>query len=287
MVLYISSGPDAFLPLGPDLCACPHAHECLGCAHVQGVCVCLVCMCAHTGKGKWKRSREAEAGRVWFLVTEKLEDKGTVLVWEWGAEATWHCLSRNQDLRRPRQRALALGPGLPHSSSPLSTSTRPTRRHVTQTLHPSINAAFWVLSSVQSLSRVQLFATPWTAACQASLSITSSQSLLKLMSTESVMPSNHLILSRSLLLCSQSFPATGSFPVSQLFASGGQSIGVSASASVLPVNIQDRSPLGWTGWISLQSKGLSRVFSNTTVQKGTQDPAVPSPSDPNPLPSSV
>ena len=207
MVLYISSGPDAFLPLGPDLCACPHAHECLGCAHVQGVCVCLVCMCAHTGKGKRKRSREAEAGRVWFLVTEKLEDKGTVLVWEWGAEATWHCLSRNQDLRRPRQRALALGPGLPHSSSPLSTSTRPTRRHVTQTLHPSINAAFWVLSSVQSLSRVQLFATPWTAACQASLSITSSQSLLKLMSTESVMPSNHLILSRSLLLPPSIFPS--------------------------------------------------------------------------------
>ena len=67
--------------------------------------------------------------------------------------------------------------------------------------------------------------------------------------------------------CPQSFPASGSFPVSQLFASGGQSIGVSTSASVLPMNIQDWSPLGWTGWISLQSKGLSRVFSNTTVQK--------------------
>ena len=67
--------------------------------------------------------------------------------------------------------------------------------------------------------------------------------------------------------CLQSFPASGSFPVSQLFASGGQSIGVSASASVLPMNSQDLSPLGWTGWISLQSKGLSRVFSNTTVQK--------------------
>ena len=65
----------------------------------------------------------------------------------------------------------------------------------------------------------------------------------------------------------QSFPASGSFPMSQLFASGGQSIRVSASASVLPMNIQDWSPLGWTGWISLQSKGLSRVFSNTTVQK--------------------
>ena len=65
--------------------------------------------------------------------------------------------------------------------------------------------------------------------------------------------------------CPQSFPASGSFPMSQLFSSGGQSIGVSALASVLPMNIQDRFPLGWTGWISLQSKGLSRVFSNTTV----------------------
>ena len=67
--------------------------------------------------------------------------------------------------------------------------------------------------------------------------------------------------------CPQSVPASGSFPTSQLFAWGGQSIGVSASASVLPMNTQDWSPLGWTGWISLQSKGLSRVFSNTTVQK--------------------
>ena len=74
--------------------------------------------------------------------------------------------------------------------------------------------------------------------------------------------------------CLQSFPASGSFLMSQFFASGGQSIGVSASTSVLPMNTQDWSPLGWTGWISLQSKGLSRVFSNTTVQKhqffGTQ-----------------
>ena len=67
--------------------------------------------------------------------------------------------------------------------------------------------------------------------------------------------------------CPQSLPASESFPMSQLFAWGGQSIGVSASASVLPVNTQDWSPLGWTGWISLKSKGLSRVFSNTTVQK--------------------
>ena len=80
----------------------------------------------------------------------------------------------------------------------------------------------------------------------------------------------HPTISSSLIPFSshlQSFPASGSFPISQLFASGGQSIGVSASTSVLPMNIQDRSPLGWTGWISLQSKGLSRVFSNATVQK--------------------
>ena len=67
--------------------------------------------------------------------------------------------------------------------------------------------------------------------------------------------------------CLQSFQASGSFQISQFFSSGGQSIGVSASTSVLPVNTQDWSPLGWTGWISLQSKALSRVFSNTTVQK--------------------
>ena len=67
--------------------------------------------------------------------------------------------------------------------------------------------------------------------------------------------------------CPQSFPASGSFPISQLFTSGGQSIRVSASTSVLPMNTQDWYPLGWAGWISLQSKGLSRVFSNTTVQK--------------------
>ena len=67
--------------------------------------------------------------------------------------------------------------------------------------------------------------------------------------------------------CPQSFPASGSFPMSQLFTSGGQRIGVSASTSVLPMSTQDWSPLGWTGWISLQSKGLARVFYNTTVQK--------------------
>ena len=112
-------------------------------------------------------------------------------------------------------------------------------------------------SSVQSLSRVQL-CDPWTAACHASLSITNSQSLLKLMSTESVMPSNHLILCRPLLLPPSLFPASGSFQMSWFFESGGQIIGVSASVSVLPKNIQDWFPSGWTAWISSQSKGLSK-----------------------------
>ena len=95
------------------------------------------------------------------------------------------------------------------------------------------------ISVVHLLSHVQLFATPWTAAQQTSLSFTISWSLLKLMPIESVMPSNRLILCRLLLLLLSTFPALGSFLVSQFFPSGGQSIGVSASASVLPMNIQD------------------------------------------------
>ena len=105
---------------------------------------------------------------------------------------------------------------------------------------------------------------------QYALSITDSQNLLRLMSIESVMPSNHFILVVPFSSCLQSFPVSGSFQMtlkSQLFTSDGQSIGVSASASVLPMNSQDWFPLGWTGWISLQSKGFSRVFSKTTVQK--------------------
>ena len=121
-------------------------------------------------------------------------------------------------------------------------------------------------NSVQSLSRVRLFATPWIAACQALLSITNSQSSLRLMSIESVMPSSHLILCRPLLLLPQSFPASESFPMSQLFTWGGQSTGVSALASFLPKKSQGWSPSEWAGWISLQSKGLSRVFSNTALQ---------------------
>ena len=100
-------------------------------------------------------------------------------------------------------------------------------------------------SSVQSLSSVWLFATQWTAACQASLSITNSQSLLKLISIELVMPSNHLILCCPLLLLPSIFPSIRAFPVSQFFASGGPSIGVSPSTSVLPMNIRDWFPLGW------------------------------------------
>ena len=122
-------------------------------------------------------------------------------------------------------------------------------------------------SSVQSLSRVPVFLTPWTTARQASLSITNSLSLLKLMPIESIIPSSYLFLCHPLLLLPSIFPSIRSFQMSQFFPSGGQSIGVSAPTSVLSMNIQDWSPLGWTGWISLQSRVFSRVFSSTTVQK--------------------
>ena len=118
---------------------------------------------------------------------------------------------------------------------------------------------------VQSLSHVQLSVTPWTTAPQASLSFTISWSLLKLMSVESVMPSNHLILCHPLLLRLQSFPASGVFLKSQVFESGGWSIEASASVSVLPMDSQGWFLLGLTGFISLQSSGLSRVFSSTTI----------------------
>ena len=108
---------------------------------------------------------------------------------------------------------------------------------------------------------------PIDCSTQASLSITKFRSLIKLMSIESVIPSNYASSAVPFPSCLQFFPASESYSMNQLFASGDQSIGVSASASVLPMTIQDWFPLGWTGWISLQSKGLSRVFSNTTVQK--------------------
>ena len=116
------------------------------------------------------------------------------------------------------------------------------------------------------LSRVQLFATPWTAAHQASLSFTVSRSWLKFTSIESVMPSNHLILYCHPLLLPSIFPSIGIFS-NELALRIGQSIGTSASASVLPMNIQGQFPLGLTGLIALQYKGLSRVFSSTTIQK--------------------
>ena len=130
------------------------------------------------------------------------------------------------------------------------------------------------LSSLLLISQVLSYTLQplWTAARQASLSFTISQGLIKC----PLSPGCYLNISSSatlLSLCFQSFPASGSFPTSCLFTSGGQSIGVSASASVLPKNIQDWFPLGSTGLISLLSKGLSRVFSSTTVEKqfsGTQ-----------------
>ena len=122
-------------------------------------------------------------------------------------------------------------------------------------------------SSVQLLSCVWLFETLWTAACQASLSITNSRSLPKLMSIESVMPSNHLILCWPLLLLSSTFPSIRIFSNESVLHIRWPKYWSSASTTVLPMNTQDWSPLGWTGWISVQSKGLLGVFSNTTVQK--------------------
>ena len=125
--------------------------------------------------------------------------------------------------------------------------------------------------SLQLLSHVRLFATPWTVALQASLSITNSQSLIKLVFIESVIPSNHLILYRPLFLLPSSFLASGSFPMSHFFLSGGQSTGVSASTSVLPMNIQDWFPSGLVGspcslWDSQESFPTSQFKSiNSSV----------------------
>ena len=193
----------------------------------------------------------------------------------------------------------------------------------------NVVSKLFVVVVVHSLICVWVFASPWTAACQAPLSSTISQSLLKFirvgdaiwshsLPSPLLLPSIFPSISSVQFRCSvmsnslwphglqharppcpsptprvysnscplswwfpptisssvipfssrlQSFPASGSFPMYGFFASGDQSIGASASASVLPMNIQDWSPLGWTGWISLLSKGLSRVFSSTTVQK--------------------
>ena len=140
------------------------------------------------------------------------------------------------------------------------------------TLHNNINfvrhgGKHFIFCSVQSLSCVRHFATPWTASCQASLSITNYWSLLKPMCIESVM---HPTISSSVIPFSShlsSFPASGFVHMSQFFTSGGQSIGALASTSVLPMNIQGWFPLRLIDLISLLSKGLSGVFSNATVQK--------------------
>ena len=122
-------------------------------------------------------------------------------------------------------------------------------------------------SSAQSLSHVWLFATPWIAARQASLSITNSRSSPKLMSIKSMMPSSYLILCRPLLLLPPIPPSIRVFSNESTLRMRCPKYWSSALASVLPMNTQDWSPSEWTGWIFLQSKGLSRVFSNTTVQK--------------------
>ena len=122
-------------------------------------------------------------------------------------------------------------------------------------------------SSVQSLSHVQLFATPWTAAHQAFLSITNSWNLLRLMSIESVMSSKHLTLCRPLLLLPSVFPSIRVFSNESVLRDRWPKYWSFSFSIHTSVNIQDWFPLGWTGWISLQSKRLSRVFSSTTVQK--------------------
>ena len=148
-----------------------------------------------------------------------------------------------------------------HSST---TRTKEQQKNWSPTV--SSKLLFCSISSVQLLSRVWLFATPWITARQASSSIT----------TPGVYSNScplswwcHPAISSSVIpfsSCPQSFPASESFPKSQLFTWGGRSIGVSALVSFLPKNTQGLSPSEWSGWISLQSKGLSRVFSNTTVQ---------------------
>ena len=120
---------------------------------------------------------------------------------------------------------------------------------------------------VQSLSHVWYFVTPWTTAYQASLSLTISRSLLKVMSIESVMPSNHLSLCHPLLLLTSIFPSIRVFSKKLAICIKWPSIGASASASILPKSIQSWFSLGFTGLIFLLSKGLSRVFSSTTIRQ--------------------
>ena len=122
-------------------------------------------------------------------------------------------------------------------------------------------------SSVQSLSRVRLFVTPWTTVRQASLSITNSWSPPKPMSIKSMMPSNHLILCGPFLLLPSIFPSIRVFSNESALCIRWPKYWSFSFNISLPMNTQDWCPLGWTSWIFLQSKGLSRVFSNTTLQK--------------------
>ena len=137
---------------------------------------------------------------------------------------------------------------------------------ITLIIRPDTGLLTASFSSLQLLSHVWLSGTPWTAAHQASLSVTNSPSLLKLMAIDWRCHSTISSFTEHFSSHLQSFPESGSFQISQFFSLDGQSIGVSASASVCPMNIQDQFPLGWPGWMSLQSKELSRVFFNTTVQ---------------------
>ena len=127
--------------------------------------------------------------------------------------------------------------------------------HSETTIHRKKGDLRISLPSVQSLSCIWLFVTPWTIRCQASLSITDSQSLLKLVFSESMMPSSYLILCPPLLLLPSFFPASGSFQMSQFLTSGGQSNGASASVSVLPMNIQDWFPLRLTSLTGFNFNG--------------------------------
>ena len=159
-------------------------------------------------------------------------------------------------------------------SPPMSALLVPFSAQISRHSHHSRGIIFKYLHKISvqcSCSVVSNSVTWWTAACQASLSITNSRSPPKPMSNELVMPPNHLILCHPLLLLPSIFPSIRVFSnESDLrirWPKYWSCIGVEASTSVLPMNTQDWSPLGWTGWISLQSKGLSRVFSNTTLQK--------------------
>ena len=145
--------------------------------------------------------------------------------------------------------------------------TLPKKVHLVKAMVFPVVMYGYEFSSVQLLSHVWLFMTPKTAVnpppCPSPTPKVYSNTCLLSLWCHPTISSSVVTLSS----CLQSFPESGPLPMSQFFASGSQNIGVSASVSVLPMNIQDWFPLGWTGSISLQSKGLSRVFSNTTVQK--------------------